>query len=144
MMGTGIRWGDTDARGATRCARLLSCAASVYRSAAFEIVSRAGMSGPKGYGYAVISATELQRREDEAREGRCRQHAVTLAALAGELKYYGITEAHLVSEPGERTHDSLIVWESALQRAVAATQDKVDKASAVALLRRELVPRGEL
>lgn len=93
------------------------------------------MSGPKGYGYSVISAAELQRREDDAREGRCRHQALALASLSGELKHYGVSGAPVVQEPTRRTHDSLIIWESALERAIAATQHKVDEASAVALVR---------
>lgn len=53
------------------------------------------MSGPKGYGYTVVSAAELQGREDVAREGRCEQLAATLAGLLGELRSYGITDVRM-------------------------------------------------
>lgn len=90
------------------------------------------MSGPKGYGYSVVSAEELRRREDQAREGRCRQHQVSLAGLGGELQAYGAAAPKAVSEPSDKTHDQLIAWESALEKAIEEAEAKVRQAAAAA------------
>ncbi len=94
------------------------------------------MSGPKGYGYTVVSQEELRRREDEARSGQCRQHAITLAGLVAQLRHLGGEAPKAVKEPASKDHDSLIAWEHALQRAISAAEQRVREESAKAILRR--------
>ena len=97
--------------------------------------SGGNVSGPKGYGYTVVSAAELQRREDVAREGRCEQLAATLAGLLRELRRHGVTDVRMESVPTTRTHESLISWEAALNKALPAARVRVEQAAAVALMR---------
>lgn len=92
------------------------------------------MSGPKGYGYSVVSAEELRRREDDSRAGRCRQHMTTLVDLAAELRQYGVPGWSEVSEPPELNHDSLIAWERELLQAIPKAQQAVEKAAAQAFV----------
>lgn len=99
------------------------------------------MSGPKGFGYLVVSAAELRRREDEARSGRCQQHVIALAGLVAQLDYYGAPLPEPVKEPSSRDHDSLIAWESLLQNAIGDVQNQVRQASAKAIARRLNVAR---
>lgn len=83
----------------------------------------------------MVSAAELQGREDVAREGRCEQLAATLAGLLGELRSYGITDVRMETVPASRTHESLIGWEAALNKAVPAARVQLEQAAAVALMR---------
>ena len=72
------------------------------------------MSGPKGFGYEVVSAQELRRREDEARAGRCRRHVVTLAGLHDQLRRCGCSVDGPADEPPSTDRQSMIAWEEAL------------------------------
>lgn len=101
------------------------------------------MSGPKGYRYSVVSAEELRRREDQAREGRCRQHVLTLAGLAAQLQYYG-EQCPSVARPSATTHDGLVAWEAALQQAVDQAKNQVTAASVAAVTRQLDEARGEV
>jgi hypothetical protein len=94
------------------------------------------MSGPKGYGYQVLSAEELRRREDDAREGRCHQYAAELAGLAAQLGHYGADRPEPVATPKQATHEGLIAWESALRQAIGQAQDQVRDEAAKAIVRR--------
>lgn len=94
------------------------------------------MSGPKGYGYSVVSAEELRRREDEARDARCQQHVVTLAGLIGQLQQFGAELPQEVKRPLSKNHDTLIAWEAALQTAITDAQERVRHESAVSIIRR--------
>lgn len=94
------------------------------------------MSGPKGYGYSVVSEEELRRREDEAREARCQQHVITLAGLIGQLHQFGSKLPQEVKRPLSKNHDALIAWEVALQDGIADAQERVRDESAVAIMRR--------
>ena len=66
------------------------------------------MSGPKGFGYAVVSAQELRRREDEARAGRCRRHVATLAGLHDQLRRYGCSVDNRADEPRSTDRQAMI------------------------------------
>lgn len=94
------------------------------------------MSGPKGYGYTVVSEAERRRREDAARFARCEQHAIALAGLIGQLRHLGAPVPQAVPEPSARTHEALIVWESALQQAISSTEARIREESAKAIRRR--------
>lgn len=94
------------------------------------------MSGPKGYGYSVVSAEELRRREDAARSGRCDQHVITLAGLIGQLRHLGVATPKEVVRPSKPTHDALIAWEKSLEKAIAEAEKRVADESAKAILRR--------
>lgn len=94
------------------------------------------MSGPKGYCYSVISEAERRRREDEARSGRCEQHVITLAGLHGQLRFYEASTPQPVAEPTQRTHESLIAWELALQEAIGDSESLLRDEAARAIDRR--------
>ena len=66
------------------------------------------MSGPKGFGYEVVSAQELRRREDEARVGRCRRHVITLAGLHDQLRRYGCSVDNRADEPRSTDRQAMI------------------------------------
>lgn len=91
------------------------------------------MSGPKGYGYSVVSEAERRRREDEARSGRCEQHVITLAGLLGQLRFYKASTPQPVAEPAQRTHESLIAWELALQKAIGDSESLLREEAAKAI-----------
>ncbi|WP_424446624.1 hypothetical protein [Microbacterium sp. CH-015] len=102
------------------------------------------MSGPKGYGYSVVSEAEMRRREDEARAGRCEQHVVTLAGLTGQLRFYEASIPQPLAEPAQRTHESLIAWELALQKAIGHSESRLREAAAIAIDRRLNSSRHEV
>lgn len=102
------------------------------------------MSGPKGYGYSVVSAAELRRREDEARVGRCKQHVVTLAGLTGQLRFYEASIPQPLAEPVQRTHEGLIAWELALQTAIGDSESRLREEAAKAIDRRLSSSRQEV
>lgn len=94
------------------------------------------MSGPKGFGYEVVSAQELRRREDEARAGRCRRHVVTLAGLHDQLRRCGYSVDGPADEPPSTDRQSMIAWEEALIRAIDAAREQVREESAKEIMRR--------
>ena len=94
------------------------------------------MSGPKGFGYEVVSAQELRRREDEARAGRCRRHVVTLAGLHDQLRRCGCSVDGPADEPPSTDRQSMIAWEEALIRAIDAAREQVREESAKEIMRR--------
>ena len=94
------------------------------------------MSGPKGFGYEVVSAQELRRREDEARVGRCRRHVITLAGLHDQLRRYGCSVDDRADEPPSTDRQSMIAWEKALTRAIDAARERVREESAKEIMRR--------
>lgn len=94
------------------------------------------MSGPKGFGYEVVSAQELRRREDEARAGRCRRHVVTLAGLHDQLRRCGCSVDGPADEPPSTDRQSMIAWEEALIRAIDAAREQVHEESAKEIMRR--------
>ncbi len=94
------------------------------------------MSGPKGYGYSVVSEAERRRREDEARSGRCEQHVITLAGLLGQLRFYEASIPQPVAEPAQRTRESLIAWELALQKAIGDLESLLREEATKAIDRR--------
>ena len=94
------------------------------------------MSGPKGFGYEVVSAQELRRREDEARVGRCRRHVITLAGLHDQLRRYGCSVDDRADEPPSTDRQSMIAWEEALIRAIDAARERVREESAKEIMHR--------
>ena len=94
------------------------------------------MSGPKGFGYEVVSAQELRRREDEARVGRCRRHVVTLAGLHDQLRRCGCSVDGPADEPPSTDRQSMIAWEEALIRAIDAAREQVREESAKEIMHR--------
>ena len=94
------------------------------------------MSGPKGFGYEVVSAQELRRREDEARVGRCRRHVITLAGLHDQLRRYGCSVDDRADEPPSTDRQSMIAWEEALTRAIDAARERVREESAKEIMHR--------
>lgn len=94
------------------------------------------MSGPKGFGYEVVSAQELRRREDEARAGRCRRHVATLAGLHDQLRRYGCSVDNRADEPRSTDRQAMIAWEEALTRAIDAAREQVREESAKEIMRR--------
>lgn len=94
------------------------------------------MSGPKGFGYEVVSAQELRRREDEARAGRCRRHVVTLAGLHDQLRRHGCSVDDRADEPPSTDRQSMIAWEEDLIRAIGAARERVREESAKEIMRR--------
>ena len=94
------------------------------------------MSGPKGFGYEVVSAQELRRREDEARAGRCRRHVVTLAGLHDQLRRCGCSVDGPADEPPSTDRQSMIAWEEVLIRAIDAAREQVREESAKEIMRR--------
>lgn len=94
------------------------------------------MSGPKGFGYEVVSAQELRRREDEARAGRCRRHVVTLAGLHDQLRRCGCSVDGPADEPPSTDRQSMIAWEEGLIRAIDAAREQVREESAKEIMRR--------
>lgn len=94
------------------------------------------MSGPKGFGYTVVSEAERRRREDAARSARCEQHVIALAGLVGQLRHLGAPVPQAVREPSVKTREALIVWEDALQQAISNTEARIREESAKAIRRR--------
>ena len=82
------------------------------------------MSGPKSYETRVVSAAELQRREDEGRRARCRELNRRLEGLLARLEH---PENSGLSTPKQNTHEGLIAWESALTKKIAETERRLEK-----------------
>jgi hypothetical protein len=76
------------------------------------------MSGPKSYEARVVSAEELQRREDAARQSRCQSLQADLNEAIKGLRNYHVSFSS-VKRPTSINHDSLITWEKELNTALA-------------------------
>ena len=100
------------------------------------------MSGPKGYGYRVVSTEELRRRDDDARAGRCGHLTAVLAELAGQLRQFGASSVPDALEPSTLTHDSLISWEFSLQSAIDDARNCLREESGRAIVRRVSAARA--
>jgi hypothetical protein len=94
------------------------------------------VSGPKGFGYEVISPGELRRREDRARRARCGLHQLTLARLTAQLAAYASPPLPAVREPVPKTHEALIAWEAALTETIDAARARLRTASSEAIMAR--------
>lgn len=93
------------------------------------------MSGPKGYGYSVVSQAELLRREALEREARCAQLSTTLTALLGQLRHLGISRQQPMEPTGENS-ENMVAWETALTTAIAESGQLLEEANARAAVAR--------
>ena len=95
------------------------------------------MSGPKCHQVRVSAEVRRQRerqRLDDARAQRCRQLATELMRLAKQLP--SGTGVAAVPEPGSRSHESLLAWESDLRQAIDQAKGMVSAKAAQDIMRR--------
>lgn len=85
------------------------------------------MSGPKAHRYRVTSAEEIRRREDAARRAKCEAIVSKCRSEAQKLESSASVTIPVLES---NTHEGLVTWENALDKALKGIGLQLDKENA--------------